>query len=1055
MEANALREVLDEMDYRASCKRFCDDIDQRLDKVKAGMAERAIWELFQNAGDVAREEDGKKAYVKMTLTPTEFLFAHKGKPFTYDTLNSLVKQVSSQSKEDDEDATGQYGTGFVTTHSFGKVLTITSSMEKPFSPGVYIDIDSIKIDRSYNTKTEFYEKMPKQLLQVKDLALYGQTTTVVREWTELRYQLSTAIGNNGLEKALRGFDATIKTLPFLMTINPKIAEVDIDNQVIGNHIKFSSRQIEDECGLNVMLITSESNGIITTQKIYYIASETRDDVIILPLASPFIPRRLDGISKLFVNYPLIGTEDFGFEYIFHSRRFIPVEERNGLYLPEQEANSPQKHDNNVIVLNEMVDMLFSTLEDMVYRISSWEEILNLGLDAPQNADSDRLEFYKSFKQRWVSFYESLCVFEIGGVRQPLSGVRLYSEQILNTLTSDTVNYSDSIYQAAEKIGSLPSKELISKWSKVVSTWYSDSNCFITIEDIAERLSVGDVDINVILEFDRYLNANELSGLFDDYRLIPNRDGNLMYGCELRDASTIPDDICMLVSPFISDEIEMFVDERFVDINKYTVYTRNDLRKALNDALDSIAKETFKNSNNPKPCDKVTLEALAKISLISRTSSHDTYRASAMKIISEYIGVPYELNVLPAIDAEEKDIARRPFRDLVENLLLEISTKDEEWIISNSNYIFSLHQSLSKWAEYYSRNDDKGLAVDYACFPNMLSQPSMARNLRKGADIPEKLFDLYQSVMDNDLRSTLVSPDYSDFYEFVGVDASDIAKEIEDRLEEVRFDHDAVLDIIEQFDKDGQWEILFPHIAKQKADLFMKQVKSECKDGIFRLMKVNNADILNQLAELAKDCDMDEIIRLGRKAIFQSKNEKASFEYKKSLGEYVEAFILSQIKGRLETSLAENSIKVEVNNLQGGQDIVIFCCDTPIYYLEVKSRWGVDRSVEMSPLQLSRCVAEANHYALLCLNMAGTEHKNVAEHIYPSVEETISKIKAITNIGILAVDAYNAVSVSEKRVHLGGGFSCIVPQSVIDREGKSFSDLIECIISKCVAILTNS
>ena len=80
----------------------------------------------------------------MTLTDKEFIFAHKGKAFTYDSLCSLVKQVSSHEKEDNN-SVGQYGTGFLTTHKFSRKININGSMLISEEPKVYVDVTSLKL----------------------------------------------------------------------------------------------------------------------------------------------------------------------------------------------------------------------------------------------------------------------------------------------------------------------------------------------------------------------------------------------------------------------------------------------------------------------------------------------------------------------------------------------------------------------------------------------------------------------------------------------------------------------------------------------------------------------------------------------------------------------------------------------------------------------------------------------------------------------------------------------------------------------------------------------
>lgn len=1052
-----LREKLDQKEYRQFCKRCCDIIDQKLDKVNDLMAQRAIWELFQNAGDLAGGTGvEKKAFIKITLTPNEFIFAHKGKPFTFDTLGSLVKQVSSQSKEDDEDATGQYGTGFITTHSFGKRLFISGSLESEEISGKFIDIDAFEIDRTYSSKENFYDKMANQLAKVKQIALsdsFGEKS----EWTQLRYDLSTAVGGNGYAKAALAIDSAIKTMPFLMTINPRIAEVEIQNIENGNSTVFSSRQLDDENGLKVMEITKKVNGSVSRDKIYYIISRDGNDIVILPLASPTQTRSLEGMAKLFVNYPLLGTENFGFEFIFHSKRFIPEEERNGLFLPKVGANSPEKYQQNVTVLNEMSEMLFETLSALQNGLKGWQEILMLNLDVPSSADELCVNFYQEFKSKWVKFYETLEIVEINGVNKQVGSgdIYFYSSDIVDDLEGENVNFSNTVYVTAKLDYDIPTKEEIIKWSQVVASWYNKTaSLFLTYENLSRSLSQSELPKEVFVNYARLLKNIGLNSHFDNFPLIKNRDGQLRLKSELRDASTIPNWLCEMVAPFASAEVARFIDEDFIEIDTYTTYSRNDLRKSLNEALKDLANDTFRKSISPTVCKRDILCQLARLSMIIKAEGSKSIKTSAMEVIAPYLGMQYYPVILSPVDADEGDIADLPFQHLIQNLLLEISLKDADWVENNSDYVYALHQSLSGWAAYYNKNDKKGFVKDFGAFPNIYNSPSKAEDLSAGSDIPEELFALYEKVKGKDLKESIVNPHYIPFFDFPELTAAIVAKEIEDELDEIAYDHEAVLDIIEMFDKDGVniWSKLFKRIFEKKADLFMKQVKPDCKEGVFRLMKINDADKLNQLAELAEDVDLDEIIRRGKQALRERKNKESDFEYKKKLGQYVEDFLQKEIEARLVSSLNNSTTQIKVVNSQGGQDLIIYANNKDIYSLEIKSRWSTNQSVEMSPLQLYTCVEESDRYALCCLNMSGVAHSNVEEHIYPDVEETLSKIRCLTNIGILAADAEEAVAGKDDSIHLGGAYSCIVPQRVIEREGVDFNSLLETILTRIMSVL---
>ncbi|SUJ07230.1 Uncharacterised protein [Sphingobacterium spiritivorum] len=104
---------------------------------------RAIWELVQNACDLTTNCEVVIDY------KNGFSFTHNGKPFTTNSLISLIKQVSGKDLEekDDENITqiGKYGTGFLTTHTFGRKFQINSILK---AQNVFFEIKDFLIDRS-------------------------------------------------------------------------------------------------------------------------------------------------------------------------------------------------------------------------------------------------------------------------------------------------------------------------------------------------------------------------------------------------------------------------------------------------------------------------------------------------------------------------------------------------------------------------------------------------------------------------------------------------------------------------------------------------------------------------------------------------------------------------------------------------------------------------------------------------------------------------------------------------------------------------------------------
>ena len=1043
----------------------CKGIEQKMLKVTPKMADRAIWELFQNAGDLALPsvEGHSKASIKVELTPSEFIFSHKGAPFTFLTLEALVKQKSSK---EDEFSTGQYGTGFITTHSFGKNITLFGSMEEVIDPKEvdataslkrYVTIDGFRIERDYpeGDIKAFEYMMADQLNKVSKIAESDPDTDTPREWTEFHYDLSTAIGGNGLKKASSALEAAIKVMPFLMTINPKIAEVKIINHTTGQNISFSADDAPEERGLKVMSVTKTENGVITTDKIYYIASADRNDVIILPLKSLSEARKLDGIAKIFVSYPLLETENFGSEFIFHSSRFTPTEPRNGLELPKEGSNAPKKEAKNVEVLNEMSEMLFATLSELQDLDIDWAEILSLNMDEPITDDEVTKEFYRNLKRKWSDFYKSLRVITVDNKKKAMidGDVCFYDTFIVNSLLSEESTFSSSVYKAASMVGSLPEADSVLKWSQVVASWTESSDsCFLSTECIASKLEKVEVNADTLLGFDLYISAIQQNYLFDKYAIIPNREGEKRPKNELCDASSIPGWLYDIVRPLIPEELRKFVDNRFENIDNFSTYSRGNLRTAINDALTKLSTETFRNKTLKKRCSDEIFLTLIKLSLIFQNENCQDLRAIVMPLVLKHYDIQEESHILSPLSDAEESFHSRPFRDLLENLMLEISLKDSEWVKENVDFLLSIHSSLKDSSLYFSKTEGEGLATRYAIFPNRLGEPYLMKDLKHGEDLDE-IIPFYNSALKTDLNESLIDPEFAEFFQKITngektTDNKAIARDIEDKLEVNHFDDDLVLDIIELIKSDVKWESIFEKINAQKAELFLKRVDGRSKESIFKLMKINDPDKLNVLAELAEDEDIDEIIRLGKESKRQQEIQEADFTYRYKLGKYVEEFLRTEVSNRLESCPELADVEISVPDVQAGQDMIVLANGKPIYYIEVKSRWSKSQSVEMSPAQMDQSIRHKEHYALCCLDMSHASKEDAERHIYPDVEETISHLRSITNIGEKLERLAPDTNTSDSDIHIGGQFKVVVPQTVISQIGKSFDYLIDTILSNC-------
>lgn len=1044
MDNNEIRKQMLLDQQRAFCKQSCTKIDQGLGRLDLRSGERAIWELFQNARDLAQTNDAgnKEAHIKITLTPTEFRFAHQGRPFDHDSLTSLVMQVSSQGKENEE-TVGQYGTGFLTTHVFGRKLYVSGSLDMgKYEDGVFADINRFVIDRTYGNITEFVDKVAHQLVAVNDFADAPKSSNC-RQWTEICYDLSSMEG--AAETAAAAILSSIDVIPYVMTINKPIIDVIMEDQLTGDTYSFVKNQLPDEDGLKVMKVSLMHNGTVREQRIYYLESTDCEDIAILPLETPTKAKSLRGIAKLFVFFPLLGTEEFGMEAIFHSKKFIPEEARDGLHLPVSNPVVRAKYEQNVQVLNSLTEMVHNYYRVHAENIYNWVNIAGVTFDCMHHKENITKEFFHEFKNKWSSFYQSLPIINLNGDRVSVKGssVRFFSQEIVSDIESiqeDSSNVFKSIYAAAVLRNQLVERSEILQWSKVIASWDSEHSSLLTVDNIAKSLSQTEsVQVDVLRTFGAYISRKGLLSLFNTYSLIPNRDGIKMKATELHDASTIPYWLGEISKNLAAEKVNTFADDSFVSIVRMTKFTRNDLRDTISSRLRTLRQDYLEKG---KIYDVVIIQDLLKLSSVFPTESSSAIRRNTIQTIGEHLNTEIQSRLLSPLDSNERDIAELPFKHLVENTLLEISQKDSTWVESHIEYILDLHSRLSNWAEYYNRNNQDGLCVKYGAFPNRNGKPCVARDLEKGEDIPEELSCMYREVMSSDLNERLVDERFESFYDFPELSGKKVAAEIENKLEENNFCHSAVLDIINNLSKDFSWEQLFPHIAAKKADLFLNQVHADCKESIFKLMKVNDSTILEQLAELAEDVNLDEIINNGRSAMIEKKNREADFNFKLELGKYVEGMI----KQHISANMTETGITVEQEEY--GCDLSICKNGNPIYYIEVKSRWGISQSVMMSPLQMQMSVKESDNYSLCCVDMSHCGLAEDDEHHYPSLEEVLPNIKILTDIGSINREISSVARGEDNRlVSIGGDYKCVIQQNTIHSKGKDFYALIDDIISK--------
>ena len=348
-------------------------IVQLLDKQRYSNNEnsvkRWIWELCQNAKDVSNDTGKVKISIDFDKTNNNVIFRHNGRPFTMANVMSLINQSSSKDKYDgSERKSGKFGTGFITTHLLSEVVNVSGIIEVEKAK---FSKFQITLDRTGHDKNEIVSAMEKAVDQLQACQPLTEDDIKAGEYnTIFEYRLD----NGGVEVAQQGIDNLRVSAPFVLSMLKDIEEIALE--ATKEKYKYSQPV---SCGLDGSLIHEiiyESD--IETKKIYVlnlteenttvsIALERREhETYILPFAGQQ--------SKLFCDFPLIGTEDFPFPILVFTSDFNPTEPRDGIYL-----TCKSKADNKVEQNRSIIETACGLYEKILQYAAKkkWEGIYNI------------------------------------------------------------------------------------------------------------------------------------------------------------------------------------------------------------------------------------------------------------------------------------------------------------------------------------------------------------------------------------------------------------------------------------------------------------------------------------------------------------------------------------------------------------------------------------------------------------------------------------------------------------------------------------------------------
>lgn len=1042
--------------------------------------QRAIWEMVQNARDVALNA---KANIVFERQHNCFIFQHNGISFTNSTLEALILQTSSKVRNESVQV-GQYGTGFLTTHKLGLKFTLSGSVQLLENKPLFHHFSDFLIDRSFIDKKQMCDSLKRQIEITEE---WARNPTIVNEpssLTKFCYIQEHEVEKTNTKEA---FKASSALAPYVIALNPCVNSISFIDNVEDCKESYTrkSTEIIRKCDFyNVVKITIEKckTGSCDFTVLMLQSKETVEEsgepkvIVILPIkeqeGKSVAFALLKDVPNLFIYLPLLGTEQWGLNFILHSPLFTcDKDSRDSLRFVGNGQNNDADAERNKEIIQLADDIISHYLTENISNIQDCMYLARVAFNL-HSSDETLANYYKNLQSSWVGKYESWPFVITANGNITTKQAKVFDKELLEACLGNK-ELLTAVYNVIEQIygaDCLPIKTNMLFWSETIMKWYEAENFnphLVHLSDIVKYIdtsnltTIGDENL---WHIDKYIASSKQVVLFSNYKLLPTKNGELRAREDLLNPIINDTSLLNILDNLLPKDINSFIHPRFASFENVAIeeYSHDKVKESMrllvselndlqmghgtyrNNILDGLNENIDKYEENKLSNSQVN--ALMEFYAYVANIRGDAFQYKMLHLLADFYNVD-----LKSCEACAKDIYdwRTVAPLLIKDALFRFTLMCNQKQAENAEWVRQMVIALYNYSDYRTYLDK------YAVYPNEMDEYCYSKSILKSVNIINDLIALYDRIvndmndddMGKSIKHKLLKGTYNDYFvENAMIEGSSLAEEIMLEIRREAYPEisenkwkQQILDIIARQDNDNYWVSLFREIDSSKATILLSVIQDkEKKDSIFSLIRVNDAKKLKVLAEVAEDDNFARIIELGKSALRDEMNLEVDFEYKKRLGEYVEELIRKELENKLKVGLHT----LGVVNQQDGQDIIIQFDGATIYYIEVKSRWVQKDSVLMSASQFRTSVEEKTHYALCEVDMIEYDRVNVDKHEYPNVEETIGRISAITNIGVLNEALKDSLNQDSSQVHVGGDYKVVVPQTVWKEHGKHFNELVE-------------
>ena len=1005
-------------------KQHADKIIQGIKKLSRKEADRAIWELFQNAVDLS-----EKCEVFFQLTEEHLIFRHNGEAFTPNTLDCLFKQVSSKTLEEKKierqegDAVGQYGTGFITTHAFGEVVDLSGALIK--DPG-YVKLENFQLDRTTDNWKTIGNRLRGLKRKVEQLLEQPAITEQDPVQTEFKYHTSSEFNKKNAQNA---FARINELLPYVMTLNKQLHKVTVCD-LEGNQTTFSIESLVSDGPLyKSKVLINES-----PREIFLLRSEDKQLSIILPFGADKEAFYFEEtIPRLFLYYPLVGTEAFGVNYLLHSHHFQPTEPRDALYLKSENESTKEEEAANRNLLERATEMIFDFINHHSSHISNPIKLARFNFKT--NSDNELLNgYFRELRDRWTARFLDFPLVEndLGNIKP--AGATFFKVELL--VEEDSL---DDIYALASKFYSnLPKRGLIQEWTRNIEEWGLDDVSSVGIDELTTKIKeegrLDAFDAEALKRFYAFLIRNDKVDLFSSKKLLPNIWGDFRLRESLNVPQNIPSELIEIADTLQPDLPKRHAKQDFISLIELPSFGRKAYIQEINIAIDKKLDDTTIAGQLSEGFLAALLRLCAIVKQIPVKEEARSRPSLMIERIFQFYDRDYDPINLRGIQDDELDI-RSAQRKLVRLFLNDLSHKEPDWVAENLAYLYEVIEIGSDYDQY------KELFAALPVYPNQNNELRKRDELWRDARIPKEIKNLYGNVVKPSMpiRGDLA---HVDFGSLPGIERAKSGKSLAAEIESRWYDgdrkiaellegsdRDYVLEIIRRFKEDEKeghtsnrsYKDFFPRTYANKSNILVHLADGEATFSILSLDE-KSIELLGELAQ--NPARLGKILEKGAEAYETEQQKESSWEHKGMIGRHIE--------GIVREGLQVIQPDIEKREEQNGQDIIIMKNGVPVYYIEVKSRWLTTSPVRMSRNQTLQAVDNPDCYALCTVDMAVYTGGNKYE--VKEIQEIKTVIWFNERIGkdTMHLKEVYSQSIEEESIRLGGDFRTFVPQSYIKK-----------------------